>query len=87
MTERAPIINVGEKSGEVAPGDYVISRGYTCRVVKVMIHSPGHHPDDSPIREDFYAVEIITDTAGCKRWAGGSHARINGGLRAEWSRD
>lgn len=47
-------------------------------VARIVAHSPGQHPD-SPIRDDVYAVELVT--AERSRWFGASSAWIGSDLR------
>jgi hypothetical protein len=76
-------VNLGNPTGEVGPGDLVICGGMTTPVLRVVIHGPNTH-SDSIIGDTFHAVEVITGRGS--RWLGGTSARINSGLRVEWSR-
>lgn len=48
-------------------------------VTQVRIYPPGRHPSGSPLRKDWYAVEILTPFG--PSWQGFVDAKINSQLR------
>lgn len=56
------------KDPTLAVGDYVFSRGMYAMVTEIKRHLPGTH-DNSPIRNDWTAVQVVTDM-GTSRWHG-----------------
>lgn len=76
--------SLGDKSGDVGPGDTVLCHGYFQTVRRVVIHPPHCHPDNAPIHDHLFAVEVVTVDGS--RWVGGESAYVGGDLRVHWAR-
>ncbi len=83
--KQAGMVNLGNPSGSVAPGDDVLAGQAGAVVTRVIVHAPGNHPANAPIVDDMYAVEVQTSN-GSTRWCGGTKAEIGPDLRVHWSR-
>lgn len=76
------MINLGNRTGSVAPGDEVIAGSRVERVTRVTINPP--RDGTEPIRADMTLVKVETTGATC--YLGADEARIMGDLRVHWSR-
>lgn len=75
-------VNLGNRTGNVAPGDTVICRGEYVAVQKVWTMPPGHRL--TIVRSDMTAV-IVKTHMGC-RYLGADRAWIGSDLRMYWER-
>lgn len=78
----APNLSLGNRVGDVGPGDVVICEGRWAIVQRVMTRPPGH--DVPAIRSDMTAVVIETNRGN--RVLGADRAWIGPDLRMHWER-
>lgn len=76
------IVNLGNMTGSVAPGDEVIAGTFVERVTRVTINPK--RDGSEPIRADMTLVKV--ETTGATRYLGADDAQITEDLRVHWSR-